>query len=86
MYPHPHACLGAVAVYKRHDSIALSVQICFPESSNGAADWMISSSADGFINVMDLKDGLDEDDAFRVRTTCYPAKDQKYVGVIEARL
>ena len=31
---------------------------------------MISSSADGFINVMDLKDGLDEDDAFRVRATC----------------
>ena len=27
---------------------------------------MISSSADGFINVMDLKNGLDEDDAFRV--------------------
>ena len=41
-------------------------QVCFPEHRVGGAEWLISSSADGFINVMDLKEGLDEEEAFRV--------------------
>jgi hypothetical protein len=42
------------------------VQVLFPEHSSGDAQWMISSSADGLISVMDLRDGLYEDNAFRV--------------------
>ncbi len=47
-----------------------ALQVCFPEHGSGGAEWLISSSADGFINVMDLKEGLDEEDAFRVRAFC----------------
>ena len=44
------------------------VQVLFPEHSSEGAEWMISSSADGLISVMDLREGLDEDNAFRVRS------------------
>ena len=42
------------------------LQVLFPEHSSEGAQWMISSSADGLISVMDLRVGLDEDNAFRV--------------------
>lgn len=42
------------------------LQVLFREHSSEGAEWMISSSADGLISVMDLRDGLDEDNAFRV--------------------
>lgn len=47
-----------------------ALQVCIPQHRTEGAEWLISSSADGFINVMDLKDGLDEEEAFRVGPHC----------------
>ncbi len=61
---------SAIVMPRRMATSALSklvhVQVLFPEHSSGDAQWMISSSADGLISVMDLRDGLYEDNAFRV--------------------
>ncbi|CAL5219071.1 g834 [Coccomyxa viridis] len=57
-----------------HDTHPEAVtQVCFPEHRAGGAEWLISSSADGFINVMDLKEGLDEEEAFRAALNSTPS-------------
>ena len=48
------------------------IQVCFPQHGTQGADWLVSSSADGFINVMALGSDLDEEEAFRVRPFCTP--------------
>lgn len=52
--------------------IAGALQVCFPVHEAKGAEWLVSSSADGFINVMDLQGGLNEEEAFRVRPFCNP--------------
>ena len=59
------------------------LQVLFPEHSSEGAEWMISSSADGLISVMDLRDGLDEDNAFRVSSlSSRPNPSSKIVGEV----
>ena len=51
----------------------VALQVCIPEHRTEGAQWLISSSADGLISVMDLKDGLDEEEAFRVSASASAA-------------
>ena len=69
LVPCPSSCVREL-VQERQCNGAL--QVCFPQHGTQGADWLLSSSADGFINVMALGGDLDEEEAFRVRPFCTP--------------
>ena len=50
-----------------HDAL----QVLFPDHRGGTGNWLVSASADGLVQVMNLQSGMDEDEAFQVSSAAF---------------